>query len=506
MIEAGIIAATGVSSAAAYAWRRRWPEAVLAIAAAASLAAFVTGISLPAGTGPAVDAAFGDVTHASAVTVDGNGLRASQWHDLPARQLKWTAPDDAVLRLAFPHEIARGRIFTLSVERSAAAGPARLQLLAENGALLAESKGDGKLLAVQWMPPVAESLVLQARILDKDGKVTAQGPVPFRVVDSAPLRVQGRFGAPSFDTQALARILQQSGALLDWKVVLGKTITRAETPREAIERPDLILVDAAYVERLPAGERARLLAQSADGVPLLVLGANASDRALWQRELQLSLAPQAEGQQTGGTLAMNVPAFAAQAQGAWSAKGERIASRAWRQGRITWLSLADWHRHAIAEPQALALWWQQVLDTAGVQRKAAMTWLPPDEMPLPGQRLEVCATGVQGAVRFPALGQTLEWQRRADRAGASCVAVWPRTGGWLQMETGEKKDLAKGAVYVYDGKDWPAWQAAQRRDATAMYAARTPVAVPPARRLLPEWPFALAFAASMLALWWRERR
>ena len=505
MIEAGIIAATGVSSAAAYLWRRRWTEAALVLAAAASLGAFVTGISVPADMGPAVDAASGDVTHASAVTVEGDGLRASQWHDLPARPLKWTAPGVAALRLTFPHEIARGRIFTLVVEHGGS-GPARLQLLAENGAVVAESKGDGKSLSVQWLPPVAESLVLRARLLDKEGKVSAQGPVPFRVIDSAPLRVHGRFGAPSFDTQALARLLQQSGAVLDWRVVLGKTITRAETPREAIERPDLVLVDAAYVERLPSAERARLLAQAAEGVPLLILGANASDRALWQRELQLSLAAQAEGQQSGGALPMNVPAFAAQAQGAWSAKGERIASRNWQQGRITWLSLADWHRHAIAEPQALALWWQQVLDTAGVQRTTGISWLAPDEMPLPGQRLEVCATGVQGTVRFPALGQTLEWQRRPDRAGASCVAVWPRSSGWLHMETGAKKDVAKGAVYVYDGKDWPAWQAAQRRDATAMYAARTPVPVPPAKKQLPEWPFGLMFAASMLALWWRERR
>lgn len=504
MIEAGIIAATGVSSAAVYLWRRRWTEAALVVVAAASLGAFVTGISVPAELGPAVDVASGDITHASAVTVDGNGLRASQWHDLPARPLKWMAPAGDVLRLAFPHEVARGRIFTLGVNRGA--GAARLQLLAENGALLAESKGDGRGLTVQWMPPVAESLVLQARVLDKDGKVTAEGPVPFRVIDSAPLRVQGRFGAPSFDAQAVARLLQQSGAVLDWRVVLGKTITRAETPREAIERPDLILVDAAYVERQPASERARLLAQAADGVPLLVLGANAFDRAVWQREVQLSLAAQAEGQQTAGSLPMNVPAFAAQAQGAWSVAGERIVSRSWKQGRITWLSLADWHRHAIAEPQALALWWQKVLDTAGVERKTDMAWLPPDEMPLPGQRLEVCATGVQGTVRFPALGQTLAWQRRPDRAGASCVAVWPRTSGWLHMETGDKKDIAKGAVYVYDGKDWPAWQAAQRRDATAMYAARTPVPVPPAKRLLPEWPFALMFAAAMLTLWWRERR
>jgi hypothetical protein len=29
----------------------------------------------------------------------------------------------------------------------------------------------------------------------------------------------------------------------------------------------------------------------------------------------------------------------------------------------------------------------------------------------------------------------LDWQRRTDRADASCVAVWPRVPGWLRMET-----------------------------------------------------------------------
>jgi hypothetical protein len=355
------------------------------------------------------------------------------------------------------------------------------------------------------MPPIAETLVLQARLLGKDGKAVAEGPVPFRVIDSEPLRVQGRFGAPSFDAQALSRLLQQSNAVLDWRVVLGKTVTRAETPREAIERPDIAIVDAAYVERLSSSARAQLMAQTAGGVPLVVLGANASDRSLWQREVQLGLATQPDGTETRGELKMTVPALAAAEQGAWQARGERIVSRPWQQGRITWLSLADWHRHAINEPKALALWWQQVVDAAGVQRKVEMNWMAPAEMPLARQRLEVCATGVQGKVQFPSLGQTLEWQRRPDKAGASCVAVWPDKAGWLAMETGAKGEH-RSAVYVYRDEDWPGWQAAQRRDATAMYAARTPVKVPEGRTRLPEWPFALLFVGSMLLLWWRERR
>ena len=51
------------------------------------------------------------------------------------------------------------------------------QPLVEHGQALAEDKGDGE-LAVQWLPPLAEDLVLKARLLDADGKLVDQGPVP----------------------------------------------------------------------------------------------------------------------------------------------------------------------------------------------------------------------------------------------------------------------------------------------------------------------------------------
>ncbi|HWJ93195.1 MAG TPA: hypothetical protein VNT33_00615, partial [Telluria sp.] len=129
-------------------------------------------------------------------------------------------------------------------------------------------------------------------------------------------------------------------------------------------------------------------------------------------------------------------------------------------------------------------------------------WLAPEEMPLPRQRLAVCARGVNGEASFPQLKQTLKWQRRPDSADASCVAVWPEKAGWLEVRTQDRAS----AVYVYDPEDWPQWQAAQRRDATAHYAARTPVSATPAPRRVPTWPFALVFMLAMLALWWRERR
>jgi hypothetical protein len=126
-------------------------------------------------------------------------------------------------------------------------------------------------------------------------------------------------------------------------------------------------------------------------------------------------------------------------------------------------------------------------------------------MPLPGQRLEVCARGVRGEVEFPELQQKLAWQRRPDRADASCVAVWPAKPGWLTMKS-QGSQPASGEVYVFANADWPMWQAAQRRAATERYAARTPQTPESKREALPRWPFAVLFALAMLALWWRERR
>jgi hypothetical protein len=62
------------------------------------------------------------------------------------------------------------------------------------------------------------------------------------------------------------------------------------------------------------------------------------------------------------------------------------------------------------------------------------------------------------------------------------------------------------AFYVYAAEDWPQWQRALRREATARYALRAVPALDPVTTPLPAWPWALLAAAAMLSLWWRERR
>jgi hypothetical protein len=509
--------AIGVLSALAYGARRRWIDALLALVAGIALAGAVGSFALPgdAGSTLALSASQppASLDGVRALTLTGDGLRAAQWDDLPARPLTWSVPATPVIRLAFPRTIALGRIFALTLERSWKA-PGRLQLLAENGEVLAETRGEGP-LGVQWLPPLAERLVLKARLLDANDKLVDQGPVPVTVVEPSPLQVRGRFGAPSFDLRTLDDLLAASNAVIDWQVELGKGLRRSESARAEMSAPDLEIVDAAWFERSGEPSRAALLARVAEGVPLLVLGANAGDPGIWSRSMGLRLAPQPADKTIGTRLAMASGSLnpAEGRAGEWQGTGG-IWTRDWHKGRIAWLGVGGWHRHAIEEPRALALWWQEVLDRLRVHRKESLAWLAPVEMPLPGQRLEVCARGDAltkgGEVAFPDLALTLAWQRRPERVDASCAAVWPKGPGWLRMTTHTEAQAAPavdGAVYVYADRDWPLWQRAQRRGATARYAARTPSpSVGRATRALPTWPFGVLFALAMLGLWWRERR
>jgi hypothetical protein len=187
-------------------------------------------------------------------------------------------------------------------------------------------------------------------------------------------------------------LLTNSNALLDWQVTLGKTVTRSETARAAMPDPNLLVVDAAYFERLHDAARTALLAQVAQGTPLIILAASATDTGVWSRALQLDLRAEPENRNTGAPLAMSAAPFnpAPGVKGAWSGSENKVWTRSWRSGRIVWLGVSDWHRYAISEPQALGLWWQDVLDQAGIHRVDDVVWQAPDEMPLPGQRLEVC--------------------------------------------------------------------------------------------------------------------
>jgi hypothetical protein len=545
------VMAAGLLSALLYGRKRQWLNATLAVVAAVALGAMLADLRLPSAgpdtlalstdaAGNAAEAALAAVPQAAAIALTGDGMREAQWRDLPARPLQWTPATADMLWLDFPRAMSLGRMFTLTVRRAQPQAGWRLQLLAENKQVLAEAlapaaPASASQLSVQWLPPVAEAMVLQARLLDAAGKVIAQGPVPLRVKDAVPLQIQGRFDAPSFDAGALDRLLSDSGAVLDWQVTLGKAISRSETARQPLAAPNALFVDAAYIEHLAPQARSALLAQTGRGVPLVILGGNAANAALWQHEFGLALHEQSKTTEKedmrqfgagSGALAMPPAGLNPDEQdrAPWTVlarDGKRrpwLWQRNWQQGRIVWIGVADWHRYVISAPQALGLWWQDAMDAIAVAAVEPVRWQLPDPLPVPGLRSEICLQGAAAGAAVSIDGAApLALQARADKADARCAAWWPQKAGWSKLAASGTVSEA-GWQYVYAVSDWPAWQRALRRDATAQYAARVPEREgrgatraagnegAGSGRRVPAAPLAVLFACCMLALWWREQR
>ena len=569
----------GVCSAVLYVRKQRRLDGALALVAGLALAAVLAQLHMPAdgsaggvvtlvtdadagsarsmGGGPADGAVSAAVLRAipgaSAIVLSGDGLREAQWRDLPARPLQWRPAAADVLDLDFPRTITLGRIFTLKVQRSQPQAGWRLQLLAENKQVLAEASAGpheaAPQLSVQWLPPVVENLVLQARLLDAAGKTIAQGPVPLQVTEQVSLQVQGRFDAASFDARALNQLLTDGNAILDWQITLGKALSRSETARAAMPSPNAMFADAAYIEHLSAPARAALMAQVAAGLPLVVLGGNGSDSALWQREFGLHLRAQSATTEkedarvfaiSGSALALPPAALNPDdSSEPWSVlardskKQPWLWQRSWKQGRVIWIGVADWHRYAISAPQALALWWQGAMDLIALDSPQSNGWQLPDPMPVPGLRSEICAQGGSAGALLRVDGMAnMAMQPRGEKADAVCAAFWPQQAGWLRFSGGSVAQ--PGMAYVYSKTDWPAWQRSLRRTATAQYAARSKAQAagssgsrglsaavpgaaaasagmaaaeaPPRGRPMPDMPLVLLFAACMLLLWWREQR
>lgn len=529
----------GCASAFLFGRKRQWINALLVTVGAAALAITLAGIRLPINGGGALavatdasgridEATLHAIPGAAAIALSGDGLREAEWRDLPARPLQWKPAEADLLALEFPRTMPLGRIFTLTARRAQAKAGWRLQLLAENRQVLADSgaiaaaSAPATRLSVQWLPPVAEEMVLRARLLDAEGKTVAEGPVPLHVTEAVPLQIQGRFDAASFDARALNRLLTDSGAILDWTVTLGKAIARSETAREPLTAPNAMIVDAAYVEKLSPSARAALLAGTGQGVPLVILGANAADAGFWQRELGLRLRPQSpttekeDQRQFGvGGVSLTMPPAALnpgdRSGEPWSvlARDGRQQPWLWQrglgQGRVVWVGVSEWHRYAISAPQALTLWWQDAMDRMVLAGVRKTEWRLTDPMPVVGLRSEVCAQGADaGALLRVDGGPELPLQERRDKADGRCAAWWPQRAGWTRF--GAAGMPAPGMTYVYAANDWPLWQRSLRREATAHYAARTRAAevAGTAERPLPPTPFALLFALCMLMLWYRD--
>ncbi|MBC3875241.1 hypothetical protein [Undibacterium flavidum] len=495
---------------------------------------------------------------ANTLRLQGDGLFASEWRDLPPKKLIWDKSSWSTaesLSLTFSQQISFGRVFELTVERPQARGEWRVQLIAENQQVLAEQTGKDASISVRWLPPVAERMVLKARVLDEKNQLIDQGPIPLDVIAMPELRVQGRFAAPSFDTQTLNQLLIQSHAVIDWQIQIGKDLVRRETARTEVEA-DLLVQDAAYFEQMPVPQRTQVLAQIAAGRSLLILGANAQQAAVWKNTLDLNLRQQAsvaeeQEWQTPQAVHLHSVRWMPQSAGqsAWYLDPVQpwLASRSWGKGKIVWIAAAGWHQALISEPQALKQWWQSLIDQSAVTRAQSWEWESSQTrqgMPLAGQSWQICGRGnTQGQIQISTengtsesatdsstdsatKGKRLPLRAYAAKAEAQCAGFWPIAAGWYDWqvvsadENADNKvdknaptvknstEQGEGALYVYAATDWPTWQRQLKRIASAAYGQQIPdsanTLARPGQRL-PAWPFILFSMLCLLVLWRREQ-
>ncbi|MBR7800405.1 hypothetical protein [Undibacterium fentianense] len=473
--------------------------------------------------------------HAKSVRLEGDGLDVSAWRDLPVRRLNWdqrTWSKGESLSLEFPQQIAFGRVFELQVERAQARGEWRVQLLAENRQILSEHVGNGSRIRIQWLPPLIERMVLHARIIDEKGQLIDEGPIPLEVLPMPELQVQGRFAAPSFDTQALNQLLAQSQAVMDWQTQIGKALIRKELARTAM-RADLLIQDAAYFEQASDSERRELLKQVESGRSLLILGANAQQAGIWKSSLGLPLRQQASASEeqewkTPQGIALHsvqwmpsVPTDVRSSPWQFDPTQVWMVSRTWGQGKIVWLAAAGWHQSLIAQAQELKLWWQSVLDLTAVKRTQEWEWnggSAIQAMALAGQSFQICGRGQNATSIRVSTTQSatesvqLELRPHASKAEAECAAFWPPSSGWYTWQPLPKKDVVDpaansqgGAIYVFAQKDWPSWQRQLKRQAIAIYAQKIPEAAISSSHQLVHWPWILFSMLCLLWLWKREQ-
>ena len=502
------------------------------------------------------------VERASTIVMRGDGLRASQWRDLPARRLQWQAPEGRVRRerldLQAPLSVNLGREYTMQIARpnfvsvlksaeskdtssTTKRKPWSAQLLAENGSILAESSSNSERLQLHWLPALAERLELQLKVFDETGRLIDSGPVPLEVLPHRSLQVTTRFEAPSFDISSLRQLLQMSDANLDSQTRLGQNVQQLLQEREKRESIDLLMIDAAYWENAKPRQRQEILDLVSAGSSLMILGSNARQPAIWRESFGLDLRQNSNPNRTGNAqelsfelaltsqrmeisnLVMTATALQAQSNQHWSplqlalqrgASSSAILARTWQRGRIVWLGLSDWHRYTISAPESLKQWWQVVLDQSLPKSGESGAIEIKEPMPIVGERTMLCLDAIGTYTQLQVARETaIPLHASAEFPGQGCVAWRPLQAGWQVLQAKEQKPMAASQaqsqldvglqkwVYVYPEAAWPTWQREIKRQASLAYQERIPAEAPPLPTPIPRWPLVVCLLVLSLALW-----
>ncbi len=359
------------------------------------------------------------------------------------------------------------------------------------------------------------------RVLDADGKVLDQLPVPVRVRAVAAPSLRFLAGAPGPELKYLQRWAADVGASQQTSILLGGGVQLGDAPAAldaaSLAKLDLLVLDERRLAALSAVQREAIATAMHAGLGVLVrmggpLDASARrvlrDWGMQTRgddQVRPVTLPDDDGEDAAGVpplerFALDVPgndaapllhAADGSAVGAWRAVG---------QGRLGVLPISDSYTWVLAgHAQRHAALWNQALATLARPLPGTATFDLPG-WGWAGERNVVC--GLPATAQATA-GDGDHQTLLTDPHAGNCSAWWPTQAGWHTISTG----TAQATQLLLDPRQAKALHAQQQRDATmALRGSRTSAAHVAVQVAGPRWPWFLAFVLVVAALWWLERR
>lgn len=364
--------------------------------------------------------------------------------------------------------------------------------------------------------------VLGLRALDAEGTLVDEVPLALVVRAGDAQRVLLLAGNPSPETKYLRRWAVDAGIQLAARIGVSPGIAVREgepaLAAPALRELDLAIVDERAWGSLGHAEKSALTDAVRAGLGLLLIGRSAPSRNVAADWTQLGLAASVTG--SAQTVALDrslgldprdrfaftrVPLALDAHDVTVLGTADDGAPLGWMrplgQGRVALWSLVDSYRLTLGgRPERFGSLWAQVFEAVGRARSAVPPRLPARARS--GERSVVCGIPVDAAIDGdPAI-------RLAVSADASdirkrCAAWWPVRAGWHRLAAAGRS----WPIHVLGPGEAHAAAAAERHDATRRLAdaattstARTAVDAP-----LSRWPFAAAWLALALLLWWWER-
>lgn len=461
-----------------------------------------------------------------ALVIVGDGLPARD-RDLPVPPLQFVpgpAPRGLV-ELHGPPPLAPGARFSVG-SRVQGLAQVRVELRDPAGhrVAIATPDADGR-VQLHASARDAGEVEFALRVLDADGKVLDQLPVPVRVREVPAPALRLLSAAPGPELKYLQRWASDTGARLQTGIQVGGGVQLGDAPASldaaSLARLDLLLLDERRLAALSSAQRAVLTEAMRTGLGVLVrMGGPLEGNA--RRALRDWGLTTRGGEQTG-PLKLPVDSLAADTASSTplpalerfllevedetavpllrAADGSGIGGwRAVGQGRLGVLPVTDSYTLVLSgHADAHAELWNQVLATLARPVPAS----PLRHLPgwvWAGERSALCnlpdGTRIQapdGELTTPVV----------DPQARNCSGWWPQQAGWHRISADEDS----AGVLVIDPADASALHTQATREATAALRGSTGTGVAAMVPVpAPRWPWLLAFVLVAGLLWWLERR